>query len=172
MADKQAKGVAELLDFDRQREADAARSDAAPRTVVGRLVEWNSETGPLVDFPGNEGGPLPARSTVALDAATVAAAIAEARGVVLLFEDRRPDAPIITGVLQPLELAPGDERPDFDARVDGERVEIEGRDEIVLRCGKASITLRRNGRVVIRGTYVETRSRGVNRVKGGSVEIN
>lgn len=32
--------------------------------------------------------------------------------------------------------------------------------------------LRRNGRVVIRGAYVETRSRGVNRIKGGSVQIN
>lgn len=60
----------------------------------------------------------------------------------------------------------------LDMRVDGRRVEIEAADEIVLRCGQASIVLRRNGRVIIRGTYVETRSRGVNRVKGGSVEIN
>jgi hypothetical protein len=59
-----------------------------------------------------------------------------------------------------------------DALVDGKRVVIEAADEIVLRCGKASITLRRNGRVVIRGVYVETRAEGVNRVKGGSVQIN
>lgn len=56
--------------------------------------------------------------------------------------------------------------------VDGKRVEVEGADEVVLRCGQASITLRRNGRVVIRGTYVETRSKGVNRIRGGSVQIN
>ena len=42
----------------------------------------------------------------------------------------------------------------------------------VLMCGKASVTLRRNGKVVIRGTYVETHSDGTNRVKGGQVRIN
>jgi hypothetical protein len=60
----------------------------------------------------------------------------------------------------------------LEALVDGKRVVIDAQDEIVLRCGEASITLRRNGRVVVRGTYVETRSRGVNRIKGGTVQIN
>lgn len=60
----------------------------------------------------------------------------------------------------------------LDLRVDGRRVELEGHDEVVLRCGLSSITLRRNGRVVIQGTQVETTARGANRVKGGSVEIN
>jgi hypothetical protein len=62
--------------------------------------------------------------------------------------------------------------PQLEAKVDGKRIEIEGHDEIVLRCGQASITMRRNGRIVIRGTYVETRSKGTNRIKGGVVLIN
>jgi hypothetical protein len=61
--------------------------------------------------------------------------------------------------------------PEF-ATVDGKRVLIEGRDEIVFRCGKASITLRRNGKVVIRGTRIESVSRGLQRVLGAAVEIN
>ena len=56
--------------------------------------------------------------------------------------------------------------------VDGERRQIEGSKEIVLRCGKASITLRSDGRLIIRGAYVETRASGVNRIKGGAVLIN
>ncbi len=60
----------------------------------------------------------------------------------------------------------------LDIKVEGRRLEIEGQDEVVIRCGKSSITLRRNGRVVIRGTYVESRSKGTNRIKGGSVQIN
>ena len=44
--------------------------------------------------------------------------------------------------------------------------------EIVLRCGKASLTLTRAGKVLIRGTYLLSRSSGVNRIKGGSVQIN
>jgi hypothetical protein len=223
---------------------------------VGWLVGWAPGEAPKVEFPGNPRGPLSARSIIPLDPELVAVAIAERRGVLLSFEDGRPDAPIVTGILQPLvyvaadvepqpirepepprepepvptpepepipppdrgpeieppmpqpeieppmpqpEIEPPMREPEFeppmrepefeppspapevefdssiselDARVDGRRVEIEAADEIVLRCGQASIVLRRNGRVVIRGTYVETRSRGVNRIKGGSVEIN
>ena len=60
----------------------------------------------------------------------------------------------------------------IQADVDGTRVKITAKDEIVLECGLASVTLRRNGRVIIRGTYVETQSEGTNRIKGGQVQIN
>jgi hypothetical protein len=42
----------------------------------------------------------------------------------------------------------------------------------VLRCGQASVTLTKAGKVLIRGTYVSSRSSGVNRIKGGSVQLN
>lgn len=58
------------------------------------------------------------------------------------------------------------------ASVDGRRVELTAQDEVVLKCGDASITLRRNGRIVIRGAYVESHAKGTNRIKGGSVLIN
>lgn len=159
-------------------------------TRVGRLVEWTSGHPPKVELDGNDRGPLPARSVIPLDPSTIAEAIASARGVLLTFEDGRPDAPIITGLLQDLvdfgdapqiwdDAAPSDpeEQPEtnlaeVETRIDGKRIVFEAADEIVLECGQASIVLRRNGRVVIRGTYVESRSRGVNRIKGGSVEIN
>jgi hypothetical protein len=60
----------------------------------------------------------------------------------------------------------------IEADVDGKRVRIVARDEIVLECGDASITLRRNGRIIIKGTYIETSSEGTNRIKGGQVRIN
>jgi hypothetical protein len=160
-------------------------------TRVGRLVEWTSGHPPRVEFEGNDRGPLPARSIIPLDPTTLTEAIASARGVLLTFEDGRPDAPIITGLLQDFvdfgeppqiwdqigdETAPADEPEsnlaEVETRIDGKRIVFEAADEIVLECGQASIVLRRNGRVVIRGTYVESRSRGVNRIKGGSVEIN
>jgi hypothetical protein len=175
--------LAELLELERSGELKVAvaapGSEPPPHlgTRVGRLVEWASGEPPTVEFEGNERGPLPARSVIPLSPSLVAAAIQDQRGVLLCFEDGRPDAPIITGLLQPLGAEVGEDTgPDEaelpEAHIDGRRVELEAADEIVLRCGKASIVLRRNGRVVIRGTYVETRSRGVNRIKGGSVEIN
>jgi hypothetical protein len=60
----------------------------------------------------------------------------------------------------------------FEATIDGSRMRVGARDEVVIACGKASITLRRNGRVIIRGTHVETNSTGTNRIKGGHVRVN
>jgi hypothetical protein len=65
-----------------------------------------------------------------------------------------------------------DEPQVIEADVDGRRVKIIAREEIVLECGNASITLRSNGRIIIKGTYVETCSEGTNRIKGGQVRIN
>jgi hypothetical protein len=139
-------------------------SEPTSATRIGWIVECSADRGLLVDFPGNVRGPLAARSTVALDATTLADAIATHREVLLAFDAGDEDRPIVIGLMQPT--------PSVTVTVDGRRVELEGKDEVVLRCGAASITLRRNGRVTIRGAYVETRAAGTNRIKGGSVQIN
>ena len=63
------------------------------------------------------------------------------------------------------------ELPDV-AVVDGKRVVIKGYEEVVLQCGEASITLRANGKVIIRGAQIESHARGLNRIKGGGVKVN
>ena len=149
--------------------AVAKRRTRRGSTVVGHRIGWIvavSEQSVLVDYPDNPHGPIAARSTVVLGAQ--ASSDAGRREALLVFEEERSDRPVIVGLLVDRPTA----AKAVTAAVDGQRVEIEGKDEIVLRCGEASITLRRNGRVVIRGAYVETRSRGVNRIKGGSVQIN
>lgn len=62
--------------------------------------------------------------------------------------------------------------PTDNVRVDGKRVVIEGEEEVVLMCGESSITLKQNGKIVIRGKYLLSRASGVNRILGGSVEVN
>jgi hypothetical protein len=147
----------------------------SPRS--GRLVGHNEQGRLLVDFPGNAFGPLRARTTVVLAPQELQRAVHEQCPVLLLFEEGDPGRPIVVGLLrdevpgaEPAAPAVGAQKLEVEA--DGRRVEVEAADELVLRCGQASIVLRRNGRVVIRGTYVETRSKGVNRIKGGSVLIN
>jgi hypothetical protein len=49
---------------------------------------------------------------------------------------------------------------------------VSAKEQLVLRCGKASITLTKEGKVLIQGAYVSSRSSGVNRIKGGSVQLN
>ena len=54
-----------------------------------------------------------------------------------------------------------------------ERVQhVRASDELILECGKSKVSLRADGRVVILGGYLLSRSSGVNKIKGGSVEIN
>ena len=81
----------------------------------------------------------------------------EADGVV--FETTLPNREITT-------------EPTETLRVDGKRVVIEGHEEITLSCGEASITLTKAGKILIRGTYLQSRSSGVNRILGGSVQVN
>jgi hypothetical protein len=155
---------------------DRDLSPAVTGVVLGILVDFTGDGAPLVDYPGNPASSLvPSRSTVVL------AEQDRGRDLALVFEGSDLGRPIIIGLIQP--AIPATARlssqrratrlnEKIHATVDGKRIEIEGEDEIVLRCGGASITLRRNGRIVIRGDYVESRSKGVNRIKGGSVLIN
>ena len=120
-----------------------------------------------------------ARLAVSVTRARIETAIVLQQQAVVLFEHGNRSRPIIVGfieTLQPEAQAPHAvpaERPTVvEADVDGKRVRVTAQDEIVLECGPASVTLRRNGRVIIRGTYVETRSEGTNRIKGGQVQIN
>ena len=59
-----------------------------------------------------------------------------------------------------------------EVTVDGKHVALSAHDSITLRCGDASITLNREGKIVIRGAHVVTHASGVNRIRGASVELN
>lgn len=49
---------------------------------------------------------------------------------------------------------------------------VESRRSLTLRCGKASITLHANGKIVLRGEYILSDAEGVNRIAGGRIELN
>jgi hypothetical protein len=132
-----------------------------PGTVVGRLIHLESSN-VVVDFPGNSTSqPIVARTTVPLDPMCVGSE------VVLLFENGDPARPIVVGQIQKALPA-----SNIVAELDGERVVLSAEREIALKCGEASITLTAAGKILIRGTYVLTRSSGANRIKGATVEIN
>jgi len=161
---------------------------------VGRLVAGSAPGRLMVDFDGNPHGPLAARTVLALDQRGLDEAVAVRRMVVLLFENGDARLPIVVGLVSaepgamllgallapaaapgPLPAPATAASPgpsSVEARVDGKRVVFEGQEEIVLKCGEASITLKRDGKLILRGAYVETHAKGVNRIKGGSVKIN
>jgi uncharacterized protein (DUF2345 family) len=53
-----------------------------------------------------------------------------------------------------------------------EHLVITASKQITLECGESSITLTAAGKIIIRGKYIVSRSSGVQRIKGGSVQIN
>lgn len=57
-------------------------------------------------------------------------------------------------------------------RVSGKTIHIEADDEIQLKCGKGSILINNQGKIVIRGTNLISRSSGMNKIKGAAVNIN
>ncbi|HET8932859.1 MAG TPA: DUF6484 domain-containing protein [Polyangiales bacterium] len=151
----------------------------APR--VGRIVKVDEQGQAWVDFAGNPTGrPVSARSV--LDAAAPPTAAPDAlvgAEVLLTFENADPLLPIVTGIvrarLQPepsvpaVTLAPGTLK---DVLVDGRQLVFSAQQQILLRCGKSSVLLRRDGKVVIRGTHLLSRSSGANKIKGASIDLN
>lgn len=81
-----------------------------------------------------------------------------------------------TVVGEPTQSANNTEvRPDRfnrEFQIDGDTVVFNAKQSIVLRCGEASITLQSDGKVVIRGIHVISHAKGVNRIRGGSVQLN
>src|SRR5690606_10043249 len=97
--------------------------------VVGRIVGTDENGCALVDFPANERGPVPARSTVPLPAPTPGEPIL--LPVLLVFENGDPTLPIIAGLVRPAVIPETTEPPrDREAKVDGDRVVIEGKKEV------------------------------------------
>jgi len=153
--------------------ARVASSRPAPQNaihgvVIGTLTGIAADGTPLVEYPGSAtGGPARAASTEPVVPDDLG------REVALSFIGGDSARPLILGFLiRP--GAPGQANPSdpVDVQVDGESVTLTGKQQIVLKCGKASITLTRAGKIIIKGAYLSSRSTGVNRIKGGSVQIN
>lgn len=91
--------------------------------------------------------------------------------IVIAFEKANVRSPIIIGRLNERQIRETP-APLPACRMDGDRVVLQAAREIELRCGEASIVLTRAGKVLIRGNYVLTRSRGANKIKGAFIDIN
>jgi len=146
---------------------------------VGQVVEVSEDGQVLVDFPGNLHGPLTARLTGFVKAADLRQAANSGCELLLTFVNGDPERPVIIDTLHARTELPAPQEPvtlqtdePQDVTIDGRRITFDAKEEVVLRCGRASITLTRAGKILIRGAYLLTRSSGVNRIKGGSVQIN
>lgn len=172
---------------DKQAESLAqSAADISPgEIIIGVITDINAEGKPMVDFNENTSNQsLAALATVAVHRQHIH------RQVALLFANGNRQSPVIMGLIHnPLDdllenhpaehpvPEPADKTAlvadsEQQVTVDGRRIVIEGKEEVVLKCGDSSITLTRAGKILIRGKYLLSRSSGVNRIMGGSVQVN
>jgi hypothetical protein len=166
--DSGARELEQLLAQPVERTPQQERGARIDGVLVGTLIGFLDPYRPLVVYPGQPGtAALVARASVDLYAEHIG------QDVTLVFEDGDPRKPIATGRIRVASAWPATGRPpEVDVDADGRRLTVTAKDQLTLRCGKASITLTSAGKVVIQGVYVSHLASGAMRIKGGSVQIN
>ncbi|RLU00314.1 DUF6484 domain-containing protein [Ketobacter sp.] len=141
------------------------------------LIGFKDGSTPLISLsqPPTASVPHPTPTCTALAARSIVELHGDHIGseVVIQYENGEPGKPMIMGVVRTPAAWPATERPaQVTVEADDERLTVDAKQQIVLRCGKASITLTQAGKVLIKGTYISSRSSGANRIKGGSILLN
>lgn len=142
--------------------ADRGAEPAAPGAAVAVGVVLGVEAGrPIVSWEGAF-GPR-AADAVWFEREPDWAACCGVR-VALGFVGGDPARPLVLGFV---------DRPVLAGRAEVPRtLTLASEEELVLECGKARIALRADGRVTILGGTVVSHATGVNRIRGGAVQIN
>jgi len=166
-------------------------SAISPGEVVIGYIKKVDQSGVYVDYPHNRSGRhVLALATIPIEAKNIG------REAALLFNGGDLSQPVIIGIIHcemmdvlengsntqksseewldqnlPSPSTEAEEKS-LDIIVDGKEHCIEAKEQMTLKCGKASITLSKDGKILLRGSYISSRSSGTHRILGGSVQIN
>jgi hypothetical protein len=162
------KSVPKLIDMNTWRE------NRGRIFCIGKIIHITNAGKATVDFPGNENGPIKARSIIEVSPSE----IEKNTPVMLIFENENPALPIIVGVVRE-NLCPsskldkeGHQGQQIETIIDSQRMILNAKKEIVLRCGKSSVTLKKDGKIIVKGAEIVSRASSTNKIKGASVVIN
>jgi len=160
-------------------QSEVANGKESSFSRIGRISESTPEGQVVVEIAGK--GKRVARLLAGMDGKELSRGENRGREVLLLFPEGDEDRPIIVGLMQDplfdlvsIEVENVEENAEVpkEFRIDGRKVLIDAEEEVSIRCGKGSIILRKDGKIIIKGTDVLSRSAGTNRIKGASVNIN
>lgn len=142
----------------------AARTEGV---ALAELIALDGNGGAWVAFDGEP------HSRVALSIVDLSTAHLGSR-VVCAFEHGDPARPIVIGRVRGDDDGLLRQRAAGSVAVsaDGRTLNVVVQQELVLRCGSASISLRCDGRIEIRGEDLLLQAAGANRIRGGSVQLN
>ena len=89
--------------------------------------------------------------------------------LVLVVRDRE-ESGIILGRIRPSNVA--DHASQAISDIIPNELLIEAKKNLTLKCGEGSITIREDGKILIKGKDLVSHAQRMNRIKGGSVSIN
>lgn len=104
----------------------------------------------------------------------------EGREVLVIFVNGNPDEPVIIGMFENVlenlvcmdfENPQPEENKPIETFVDGKHM-ITAENELILTCGKGSIIIEKDGKIILKGTEILSRASGANKIKGSIVELN
>jgi len=153
----------------------AALAASAAAVVRARVHAWCEDGTILVDMQGDR-GIVPCDLLVVADGHVPVLA----SGDVVLVADMSDGAArsIVLGRVGPSRLAPLESPLEADTAAPHATEEapdelvIEARKSLTLRVGGGSITLREDGKILIKGNDLVSHAQRMNRIKGGAVSIN
>lgn len=142
---------------------DEAAAMVQVGALVGRLVAIDAGH-PTVEFDAGQ-GPCQMPARVLQDMARGGPPWAVGQTVLLMLERGEAALPVIVGRV-------GDTLPQASVEMRANELNLEGHEQVVLRCGEASITLKADGQVLIKGSRLLSRASESNKIRGATVLIN
>ncbi len=145
---------------------------------VGVIVRVKDNGEVFVDYPENRGSAIKADvlSSAAPDILDLRKRCLPYSALIFVNAPR----PVVVGLIQK-DLTPEEPKQatiadssnrGISVDIDGKRLMLESQREIILRCGKSSITLNKNGKIILRGVNLTSRASEANKIKGATVKIN
>jgi len=143
---------------------------------VGRIIEVTADGRVMVDFPENLGRRPVESRFVSLGSSPLDDKSLVGTSVLIVFEDANPRLPIILGpVLERISAAAQALSRHAIAKQsepDGGSAILEASEEVLLRCGESSLSMRKDGKIVLKGRTIVSRASRANKIRGASVAIN
>lgn len=141
------------------------------RLVIGTLVGISASGVPLVEFPGNHSGPQEALSAVQLTCKDEARTYIGRE--VMLHLETEGDRIVLMSILHERLVA---DRQDSTRLQSGSQnkksLHLEADSELRLSCGKSSLVMKQNGKVLLKGIDIVSHAESRQRIVGGEIKIN
>ncbi len=149
---------------------DRQEKTVLPAYVTGKLIGVDAMGHPLVTHAQSHGKHVIAKTLVTLQRTDFG------RDIALIFENGDVACPAIVGFPSAHVFAPERVEGTYSAplpiKLDSSHLLFKADRDIVLECGKASITLSKDGRIEIKGMNILSKASQTNKVKGGAVLLN